>query len=216
MLPPLVSTKLMPFAQSSELPPPSATSASMPRAAATTRPASTMSVSGFGEKSWKAWAAMPAAERSATACAGWPVDWRPGSETRSVRVKPRPLASAPSSVKRFSPKRTCVRRSKGKAILVCVETSLDAARTSACATSLLAQRPEFVAVHDEQGAVGGHYCCIHRAAHVDLRDQLLLLGRLQHQNVSVLIAHVDLAVDHHGRSPTPPTADRASNTACPC
>ncbi len=49
--PPLVSTKLMPFAQSSELPPPIATMESTPHAAAWIRPVSTMFVSGFAPKS---------------------------------------------------------------------------------------------------------------------------------------------------------------------
>jgi len=52
MLPPLVIRKLIPLAQSSELPPPIATIESMPCQAADARPASTMRVSGFTSKSW--------------------------------------------------------------------------------------------------------------------------------------------------------------------
>ena len=68
-----------------------------------------------------------------------------------------------------------------------------------CAPSC--ERVQLIAIHDEQLAVGRHRGRIDGAAHVLLRHQLERLAVLDHGDVAVLVAEVDLVADQHRRAP---------------
>ena len=68
----------MPFAQSSELPPPRATMTSMPCGAAMSRPRATIAESGFSPKSWNVTTSRPATSSSPRTCATYPAATMPG------------------------------------------------------------------------------------------------------------------------------------------
>ena len=100
----------MPLAQSSELPPPSATMPSTPASAATARPASTIALSGLASNAWNTVDSTPAPRRMSTAFATSPVATIPASETMSTLVKPSSRDSSPRRWNVPSPKTTRVRR----------------------------------------------------------------------------------------------------------
>src|SRR6266511_3903000 len=114
MEPPLVRTKLMPLAQSMELPPPKPTSESIRASRAAAAPTATMAESGSWSKAWKPTTSIPPSARSARAFSTCPEATSPGSATSSVRRKPRPRASSGRRARLPGPNTMRVRGSKSK------------------------------------------------------------------------------------------------------
>jgi hypothetical protein len=65
----------------------------------------------------------------------------------------------------------------------------------------LSDGEELVPVGQEQGAVCRDWGHVDGAAHVYFADQLLLLPRLEYPDIAIFIGQINLAVDHHGRTP---------------
>src|SRR5262245_50978914 len=63
------------------------------------------------------------------------------------------------------------------------------------------EREQLVAVVHEEASVRGDERGVHGAPHVLLGQHLLGLARREHGDVAVLVADVDMPVDHHRRSP---------------
>src|SRR5712692_8060824 len=114
MEPPLVNTKLIPLAQSMELPPPKPTSESIRASRAAAAPAATMAESGSWSKAWKPTTSIPPSARSARAFSTCPEATSPGSATSRVCRKPRPRASSGRRARLPGPKTMRVRDSKSK------------------------------------------------------------------------------------------------------
>src|SRR5260370_5740704 len=112
MAPPLVNRKLIPLAQSIELPPPMATRKSTRCVCAQASPLSTCRVVGFSSTPSKTKTSRSALRRQAKARWGWPAASRPGSVTKRTRVPHSSPTSSPSLDRQPGPNTTRVRGGK--------------------------------------------------------------------------------------------------------